>query len=92
MPHLKLLAWGPEGDFGKADLLGVDRPIELPRRFAAPCTDLAVLLNTSAACPDEVLNRLLGEAVKVVSDRYQLELTIFKKDHFGLGEADGNDP
>ncbi|MBR6353494.1 MAG: hypothetical protein IKS25_05145 [Oscillospiraceae bacterium] len=92
VPHLKLLAWGPEGDFGKADLLGVDRPIELPRRFAAPCTDLAVLLNTSAACPDEVLNRLLGEAVKVVSDRYQLELTIFKKDHFGLGEADGNDP
>ncbi len=92
VPHLKLLAWGPEGDFGKADLLGVDRPIELPRRFAAPCTDLAVLLNTSAACPDEVLNRLLGEAVKAVSDRYQLELTIFKKDHFGLGEADENDP
>jgi hypothetical protein len=92
VPHLKLLAWGPEGDYGKADILGVERPIELPRRFAGPCTDLAVLLNTSAACPDEVLNRLLGEAVKAVSDRYQLELTIFKKDHFGLGEADENDP
>ncbi|MGX8692823.1 MAG: GTP-binding protein [Clostridia bacterium] len=85
-PHLKLLAWGPDGDYGKADLLGVDRPIELPHRFARPCTDLAVLLNTSAACPDRALNRLIGEAVKAVSDRYQLELTIFKKDHFGLGE------
>lgn len=27
-----------------------------------------------------------GQAVKTVSDRYQLELTIFKKDRFGLGE------
>ena len=86
IPHLKLLAWGPEGDYGKADILGVDRPIELPRRFAARCTDLAVLLNTSAACPDELLDRLLEEAVRAVSDRFRLELTIFKKDHFGLGE------
>lgn len=85
IPHLKLLAWGPEGDYGKVDLLGTDRPLESPHRFARPCADLAVLLNTSAACPDEVLNRLLGEAVRAVSDRYQLELTIFKKDHFGLG-------
>ncbi len=85
-PHLKLLAWGPEGDYGKADLLGVDRPIELPRRFEKPCTDLAVLLNTSAACPDAALNRLIGEAVQAVSERFQLELTIFNKDHFGLGE------
>ena len=43
-------------------------------------------VSTSAACPDETLNRLISEAVKAVSDRYQLELTIFIKDHFGLGE------
>ncbi len=86
IPHLKLLAWGPEGDWGKADVLGTDRPVELPRRFARPCTDLGVLLNTSAACPDETLDRLLDETVRAVSDRYGLELTIFRKDHFGLGE------
>ena len=45
-----------------------------------------MLLNTSAVCPDALLERLIGEAVKAASDRYQLELTIFKKDHFGLGE------
>ena len=86
VPHCKLLAWGPEDDWGKADLLGTERPVELPHRFARPCTDLGVLINASAACPDETLNRLLGETVKSVSDRYQLELTIFKKNHFGLGE------
>ena len=88
LPHGKLLAWGPEGDYGKADILGVDRPVELPQRFTRPCTDLAVLLNASAACPDRTLERLIGEAVKELSARYQLELTIFKKDHFGLGEQD----
>jgi len=86
IPHLKFLAWGPEGDFGKADILGTDRPIELPHRFRRPCTDLGVLLNASAVCPDETLDRLMGEAVRTVSDRYRLELTIFRKDHFGLGE------
>ena len=86
IPHLKLLAWGPEGDYGKADILGVDRPIELPHRFENPCTDLAVILNTSAACPDVTLDRLIGDAVRSVSERYRLELTVFKKDHFGLGE------
>lgn len=88
LPHLKLLAWGPEGDYAKADLLGVNRPVEMPHCFENPCVDLAVILNTSAVCPDKALDRLLGEAVKKVSDRYQLELTIFKKDYFGLGEED----
>ncbi len=86
IPHLKLLAWTPEGDYGKADILGVDRPIELSRRFARPCTDLAVLLNTSAVCPAAELDRLIREEVTAVSDRFQLELTFFKKDCFGLGE------
>ena len=43
IPHMKLLAWEPEGDFGKVDLLGVDRPIEITRRFVNPCTDIAVV-------------------------------------------------
>ncbi len=86
IPHLKLLAWGPEGDYGKADILGTDRPLELPHRFANPCTDLAVIVNASAVCPDETLNRLIGEAVGAVSERFQLELTYYKKEHFGLGE------
>ena len=86
IPHLKLLAWEPEGDYGKVDLLGTDRPVEMPRRFERPCTDLAVVLNASAACPDETLDGIIDESVKTVSDRYQLELLFFKKDHFGLGE------
>ena len=86
IPHLKLLAWGPEDDYAKVDLLGGGRAIETPRRFERPCTDIAVLLNASAACPDEELDRFIGEAVKTVSERYALELTVFKKDRFGLGE------
>ncbi len=86
IPHLKLLAWSPEGDYGKADLLGTERPLELTRRFEKPCADLAALLNASAVCPDRTLDRLLGEAVRDVSARFDLELTLFKKDCFGMGE------
>ena len=86
VPHFKLLAWGPEGDFGKADILGTGRPVEMPHRFAEACTDIAVIMNTSAACPDEELDRIVEEAVRSVSGRYQLEITVFKKDRFSLGE------
>ncbi len=85
IPHLKLLAWEPEGDYGKADLLGVDRPIEVSHRFDRPCTELAVILNASADCPKAVLDGAVTGAVNAVSGEYQLELVIFKKDFFGMG-------
>jgi hypothetical protein len=86
IPHLKLLAWEPEGDFGKVDLLGTDRPLEVTRRFARPCTDVAVILNANAACPAAVLDGVIRSAVEETSDRYQLELRYFKKECFNLGE------
>ena len=87
VPHLKLLAWEPEGDFGKVDLLGIDRPIVITRRFERPCTDIAVVLNASAACPAGKLDEAMMKAVNEVSAQYQLELMIFKKEFFNLGES-----
>lgn len=85
IPHLKLLAWEPEGDFGKADLLGTDRPVSLTRAFSAPCTQLAVMLNASAACPSHVLDRVLTEAMEQVSGEFNLELVLYRKECFGMG-------
>ncbi|MBR6951774.1 MAG: hypothetical protein IKH56_08615 [Oscillospiraceae bacterium] len=86
IPHLKLLAWGPEGDFGKVDLLGVDRPVEITRRFDRPCTEIAVVINANASCPAARLDAILTEAVDAASQKHQLELLIFKKEFFNLGE------
>ena len=85
VPHFKLLAWEPEGDFGKVDLLGTEREIEVNHRFARPCTDLATVLNASAVCPAGILEQVAMDTVRTVSDRYQLELTVFKKECFGMG-------
>lgn len=85
IPHLKLLAWEPEGEYGKVDLLGVNRPLEINHRFDRPCAQLAVMLNCSAACPSDKLDRIITEAVEAVSVHYQLELLIFKKECFGMG-------
>ena len=86
IPHLKLLAWEPEGDFGKVDLLGTGREIEVVHRFTKPCTELAVIFNASADCPADALEALITGAARAVSDRYQLELMIFKQECFGMGE------
>ena len=85
IPHLKLLAWEPEGDFGKVDLIGTDREIEITHRFEHPCVEIAVLLNTTAACPVEKLEEIVVNAVRTVSDAYQLELTVFKQEGLGMG-------
>ena len=86
IPHLKLLAWEPGGDFGKADLIGTEREIEVTRRFERPCADIAVILNASAACPADQLEEILVGAMNSVSDKYQLELTVFKKEGLAMGE------
>ena len=86
IPHMKLLAWEPEGDFGKVDLLGTDRPIEITRRFERPCTEIAVVLNANAACPAKELDEIILGAAKDASQKYQLEIRLFKKECFNLGE------
>ncbi len=84
IPHMKLLAWTPEGDYGKVDLLGVGREIAVTRAFAGPCTDLAVVLNASAVCPAKTLDAIITGAAGAASADHQLEMTVFVKDCFGM--------
>ena len=86
IPHLKLLAWEPEGDFGRVDLIGTEREIEVTHRFERPCTDIAVILNASAACPVDQLEEILISAMNSISDKYQLERTVFKKEGLAMGD------
>ncbi len=86
IPHLKLLAWAPEGDFGKVDLIGTGREIEVTHRFERPCTEIAVVLNASAACPVDMLEEIVVGAVHAISDQNQLELAVFKKEGLAMGE------
>lgn len=84
VPHLKLLAWEPEGDYGKVDLIGTGRPVVETRKFERPCTDLAVILNASAICPKEQFQEYMSDTVKSISEKYRLEIVIFKEESFQL--------
>lgn len=84
IPHLKLLAWESEGDYGKVDLIGVNRDIILTRAFQNPCTEISVMLNASAICPAKELNGIMAETIDAVSRVFQLELMIFKHECFGM--------
>lgn len=88
IPHLKLLAWTPEGDYGKYDLLGIGRPIVAAKQFQSPCRDLAAVLNTSAVCSDQQLDEIITRTVEEISEKYNLSLIIYKKECFSaMGES-----
>ena len=85
IPHLKLLAWTPEGDYGKVDWMH-GQPLEITRPFSRRCTELAVVINATAACEPERLDSMISVAEQTVSDRFQLEVTVHKRECFGMGE------
>lgn len=80
MPHMKLFAWTTAGDYAKVDMMGSDRPVEIRQPFTDSCTQIAVLLNSSAFGGRENLNEAVTAAVEKVSEEFQLELMIFKKE------------
>ena len=67
------------------DLLEAGRPVEINHRFVNPCKELAVVLNASAFYPPEQMDDMLSEAIETVSNTYQLSLSVYKKECFGLG-------
>lgn len=85
IPHLKLLAWEPEGSYVKLDLIGVNREIQCTHRLETPVTELAVVINASAKCPAPLLDTILTNAVQRSSQEFQLENTLFRKECFGMG-------
>ncbi len=85
IPHLKLLAWTPDGDYGKVDWMH-GQALEITRPFSRPCTELAVVINATAACEPKRLDSMISVAEQTVSDRFQLEVTVHKRECFGMGE------
>jgi hypothetical protein len=77
---MKLLAWEPEGEYAKVDLMGTEYPVEINQRFSHPCTELAVALNSSAFGNKSELDKTVTAAIEDVSGEFQLELMIFKKE------------
>ena len=86
IPHLKLLAWGPDGDFARVDLLGIDRPAEVCKPFERPCESLAVILNSSAACDCAALETVMTAAISGAAERFRLSVTFFPTECFGIGK------
>lgn len=86
IPHLKLLAWSPDGDFARVDLLGVDRPVEICKSFEGPHESLAVILNSSAACDSVTLQNVMSTSISGMAERFRLSVTVFQTEGFGIGK------
>ncbi len=85
-PHLKLFAQSEDGDYCKADLLGVKENVILTRRMKHRCVDLPVVLNTTSAADSVYLAKTIDESIRLVSGRYNLSVAVYYKECFGLNE------
>ena len=85
IPHLKLLAWTPDGDYGRVDWMHGQK-LEITRPFSRPCTELAVVINATAACEPKLLDSMISVAEQTVSARFRLEVTVHRRECFGMGE------
>ena len=85
VPHLKLLAWSPDGDYGRVDWMS-GQALQITRSFARPCTAVAAVINATAVCEPKRLDSIISCAVETVSDRFGLALTMHRQDCFGMGE------
>ena len=45
-----------------------------------------MILNASASCPADELDSIVSSAADEISEKYRLEMTVYKKDYFGLGD------
>ncbi|MBQ6470298.1 MAG: GTPase (G3E family) [Lachnospiraceae bacterium] len=86
IPHLKLFAQSENGDYCKADLLGVKEEVILTRKMKHRCVDLPVVLNTTSAADPVYLAKTIDESIRDVSGRYNLSVVVFYKECFGLND------
>lgn len=84
IPHLKLIAWTTEGDYGKVDMIGTGREIEVNHRFKDTCIQIAVVVNLSGICDKEVLDDMVSSVIENVSKEYNLSMMTHKKECFGM--------
>lgn len=87
IPHLKLLAWKPEGEYAKVDLLGIYRPLEMTAQFTSGCTELAVTINSSAVYRASILDRVITQAMDALAQQHRLSMIVYHKEFFDVMEA-----
>ena len=85
VPHLKLFAQGQNEDFCKVDLLGVKDDAKITRAMSEPNReDLPVVLNASAICPAQSLERIINSSIKNISGNFQLSVNVFFEECFDM--------
>ncbi len=91
VPHFKVFASGEDGDYFKASLLGVGRPIEYDRRFERRYTALSVIINARASVDADAMSAAVEDALEAVKAEYNLNARTYFLESFGMmDEGRGN--
>jgi len=84
VPHLKVYAAAEDNDFGKASLVGIDYEAVYDRKIEREYEKYTVIVNARAACDSDLLEKLMEEAMRSVTEKYDLKVKVFFTECFGM--------
>lgn len=86
VPHLKAFASGEGDDFIKASLIGVDYDTEFSRKLSNQYSAISLIINARAAADSQDMADIVDDALKAVSEKYNLKIRTFFVESFGMME------
>lgn len=84
VPHLKIFAFGEEGEYAKASLLGVDYDIEWNNKLASTYTKVSTIINARAVCESETMAEIVDDAIDATCEKFNLKEHCFFIESFGM--------
>lgn len=84
VPHLKIFAFGEEGEYAKASLLGVDYDIQWDQKMASRYTKVSMIINARAVCESDKMAEIVDDAIDEVNEKFNLKEHCFFVESFGM--------
>lgn len=92
VPHLKLFAMGVNGDFLKASMTGVGRPVEYGRKLQRRYAAISMMINARALSDSQEMAQVADEAIALIQTQFHLKSRTYFSESFGMmdeGRGDG---
>ena len=80
MPHMKIFASSPDGNYCKYSLTGIDYPVEADRPYGGRATELSVVINAGFTSPANLVTDVMKICIDTAGKKNNLDTMIFATD------------
>ena len=76
-PHMKIFAYGEDGDYAKYSLTGIDYLLEKDHLFGRRAVELSVVINARLLCPPMLAEQIMKACIDAAGKKHNLDTMIF---------------